>query len=108
MSCPTAWSKAAIAETERDMDQTLPLPTDAPRMASLRRLPAVAVVHLALMGSLAWAWLVIAGANPGWLEAVICAAPALLGFGLGFTSQADRQQYVVRLVACALMLPILL
>jgi hypothetical protein len=77
-------------------------------MAPLGLLPVVAVAQLALMGSVAWAWLLIAGASPGAFEAVVCAAPALLAFGLGFTSQDDRQQYVVRLVACAAMLPILL
>ena len=90
------------------MDRSLPLPIDAPRMAPLGRVPVVAVAHLACMGGLAWAWLVIAGASRGVFEAVICAAPALLAFGLGLTSQADRQQYVARLVACAAMLPILL
>ena len=90
------------------MDHPLPLPTDAPRMAPLGRLPLVAVVHLTLMGGLAWAWLVIAGGDPGSFEALICATPALLALGLGFSSQADRQQYVARLLACAAMLPILL
>jgi len=90
------------------MDQSLPLPTDAPRMAPLGRLPVTAAAHLELMGGLAWSWLVISRAGPGVFEAVVCAAPALLAFGLGFSSQADRQQYVVRLLACALMLPILL
>ena len=90
------------------MDHSLPLPTDAPRMAPLGRLPVVAVAHLALMGGLAWAWLVIAGADHGLFEALICAAPAVLALRLGFTSQADRQQYVARLLACAAMLPILL
>jgi len=91
------------------MDHTLPLSTDnAPRMAPLGRLPAVAVAHLTLMAGLAWAWLAIAGAARGPLEGAICAAPALLAFGLGFSSQGDRQQYVARLLACAAMLPILL
>ena len=90
------------------MDPTVAMPVDAPRMAPLGLLPVAAVAQLAAMGGLAWAWLAIAGAEPGVLEALICAAPALLAFGLGFTSQADRQQYVARLVACAAMLPVLL
>src|SRR6186713_1041900 len=90
------------------MDHGIPLSTEAPRMASLGPLPVVAVAHLALMGGVAWAWLVIAGAPRGVFETVICAAPSLLALGLGFTSQADRQQYVVRLLACSAMLPILL
>jgi hypothetical protein len=60
------------------------------------------------MGGLAWAWLGIAGAERGPFEALVCAAPAALALGLAFTSQADREQYVLRLVACAAMLPILL
>ena len=60
------------------------------------------------MGGLAWSWLAIAGAAAGPFDALICAMPALLALGLGFSSQADRQQYVVRLIACAAMLPILL
>jgi hypothetical protein len=77
-------------------------------MATLGLVPVVVVAHLALIGGLAWAWLAIVGAPRGWFEAGVCAAPALLACGLGFTSQADRNQYVVRLVACAVMLPILL
>ena len=90
------------------MDPRLPLPNDVPRMAPLGRLPLLGVAHLAAMGTLAWAWLAIAGAERGLLEALICGAPAALALVLGFTSQADRQQYVVRLLACAAMLPILL
>jgi len=90
------------------MEHLLPLPTEAPRMAPLGRLPFLAVAQLVLMGGLAWTWLAIAGAEHGLLEALICAAPAVLALRLGFTSQADRQQYVARLLACAAMLPILL
>ena len=90
------------------MEHRLPLPTDAPRMAPLGRLPIFAVAQLALMGGLAWYWLVAAGADHGLLDALICAAPAVLALRLAFTSQADRQQYVARLLACAAMLPILL
>ena len=90
------------------MEHSLSLPTDAPRMAPLGRLPLFAVVQLTLMGGLAWYWLASARAEHGLLEALICAAPAVLALRLGFTSQADRQQYVARLLACAAMLPILL
>jgi hypothetical protein len=90
------------------MEHRLPLPSEAPRMAPLGRLPLFAVAQLALMGGLAWTWLASAGARPGLLEALICTAPVVLALRLGFTSQADRQQYVARLLACAAMLPILL
>jgi hypothetical protein len=90
------------------MEHSLSLPTDAPRMAPLGRLPLFAIAQLTLMGGLAWYWLASAGAEPGLLEALICAAPAVLALRLAFTSQADRQQYVARLLACAAMLPILL
>ena len=90
------------------MEHRLPLPSEAPRMAPLGRLPLFAIAQLTLMGGLAWYWLVIAGAERGLLEALICAAPVVLALRLGFTSQADRQQYVARLLACAAMLPILL
>jgi hypothetical protein len=86
----------------------LPMPGDAPRMAPLGRLPLFAVAQLAAMGGLAWTWLAIAGVERGAVEALICAAAALLALALGFTSQADREQYVLRLVACAALLPILL
>jgi hypothetical protein len=90
------------------MDSSLALPASAPRMAPLGCVPVAAVAQLVLMGGLAWAWLVIAGVARGPFEAALCTAPALLAVALSFTSQADRQQYVVRLLACAAMLPILL
>ena len=90
------------------MDSSLALPSGAPRMAPLGRVPLVAVAQLALMGGLAWGWLVIAGAPRGPFEAALCAAPAWMAVALAFTSQADRQQYVIRLLACSAMLPILL
>ena len=87
---------------------TLAMGPGTPRMAALGRVAVFAVVQLALMGAAAWAWLDIAGAARGPMEAALCAAPALLALGLACTSQADRQQYVARLLACAAMLPILL
>lgn len=90
------------------MIESLALHTDAPRMAPLGRVPVLGVALLTAMGGLAWAWLVIAGADRGPFEVAVCAAPALLALALAFTSQDDRQQYVARLLACAAMLPILL
>jgi hypothetical protein len=90
------------------MMNTLAMPATAARMAGPGRVALFAVAHLALAGSAAWAWLGIAAAARGPLEAALCGAPTLLASALAFTSQADRQQYVARLLACAVMLPILL
>lgn len=108
MWCPTAWSKAGTAEAGVELMNTLVMPATAARMAGLGRVAVVAVAHPALAGAVTWAWLGIAGVARGPLEAALCIAPALLAAALAFTSQADRQQYVARLLACAAMLPILL
>ena len=94
--------------TSPALDSGLPRASDAPRMAPLGRMPAFAVAQLAAMGGLAWAWLAISGAERGPFEALVCAAPAALALVFGFTSQADREQYILRLLACSAMLPILL
>jgi hypothetical protein len=52
-------------------------------------------------GLLAW----LAAADP--VDAIGCAAPLLLAMLLARTSQADRQQYIARLMAVALMSPLL-
>lgn len=77
-------------------------------MAGLRDAALISVLHTLLAGGAAWFWLSLIGAQRGVLEAILCAAPAVLAVGLGFTSQSDRRQYVVRLLACGAMLPILL
>lgn len=77
-------------------------------MAGLRDAALISVAHSLLAGAMAWFWLGLVGAERGVLEAAWCVAPALLALGLSFTSQADRRQYGVRLLACSAMLPILL
>ncbi|MEO8297498.1 MAG: hypothetical protein ABI574_06770 [Burkholderiales bacterium] len=77
-------------------------------MASLRDAALIAVAHTALAGTVAWYWLTLIGAQRSGLDLAWCAAPAVLAVGLSLTSQADRQQYVARLLACGVMLPILL
>ncbi|MGM9490455.1 hypothetical protein [Ideonella sp. YS5] len=41
------------------------------------------------------------------VDAIVCAAPLLLALVLARTSQQDRQQYIARLLAAALMSPLL-
>lgn len=53
----------------------------------------------------AWWWMLMGGA--GWVEALVCSAPALATGALALTSQTDREQYVLRLLASAMMLPLL-
>lgn len=86
------------------MMTTLHLPS--PRFASLNPMAIAALLHLSLFGLVAWLWLALSGSAPGVGATVICAAPALLALALSFTSQADRNQYTLRLLAAALMLPI--
>lgn len=77
-------------------------------MAGLRDAALISVVHTLLAGAAAWFWLALIGAERGGPAMAACAAPTVLALGLAFTSQADRRQYVVRLLACSAMLSILL
>ena len=70
---------------------------------------------LGAIGAATVAWLALYGALVGWVaiepgavDLAACAAPALLALRLALTSQADRGQYVVRLLACAGFTPALL
>jgi len=78
------------------------------RMAPLGSTATVACALLALHGVIAWSWLQLCGAIPTRFEAIVCAAPLFVGLALANTSQDDRQQYVARLMAASMMLPILL
>lgn len=71
--------------------------------ATMAYLVLFAAALLGLMGLLGG---LQAGADLAW-AAVIALAPAALATVLTFTSDLDRQQYLARLVACALMLPLL-
>ena len=72
----------------------------------------VAALYTLLFGATVWFALRAAQTGTGTIDAAldiaICLAPALLAGVLARTSQADRQQYVARLMACAVMLPLLL
>ncbi|HZF81010.1 MAG TPA: hypothetical protein VEZ89_14605 [Rubrivivax sp.] len=59
-------------------------------------------------GALCCSWLAATGSPSLWPEALICGAPAAVTAALACTSQTDRNQYVVRLMAAAAMLPVLL
>lgn len=77
--------------------------TDAlPRFAPLSFVGAAACAYLAAFGGLL-AWLAATDA----VDVIACAAPLLLALWLARSSQADRQQYIARLMAAALMAPLL-
>lgn len=77
-------------------------------MAGLRGVAVAAFLLCALAGAWAWCWLLLLGAAPAAIDLLISAAPAALSLGMAFTPTVDRHQYVARLMACCLMLPILL
>ena len=82
-----------------------------PGAAQMRPLGAVglaATLYCAVAGLISGLWLEAFDPEAGWLDAVLCAAPALFALALALGSQADRRQYVARLFACVLLLPILL
>jgi hypothetical protein len=71
------------------------------------KVAAILVVYLALAGTVLWCWLRWThGESLGAM--VLCFVPMLVGLALMFTSQADAEQYVLRLTAAVLMLPLLL
>ncbi|MFN0186599.1 MAG: hypothetical protein ACKVQR_22535 [Aquabacterium sp.] len=53
-----------------------------------------------------WQWGFMAGT--GLIEALVCTLPPAVTLALAFTRRDDRRQYLVRLVAAAAMLPLLL
>lgn len=75
---------------------------NAPRFAPLGIVGAAAGAYLAAFGGV----LALLAAHDA-ADGIGCAAPLLLALWLARTSQADRQQYVARLMAAALMLPLL-
>jgi hypothetical protein len=81
-----------------------PVADGAPRFRDLRGLGLGLAAGLALFGGVLFAW----GSDHGALAGLLCAAPALIALVLTATSQNDRNQYTIRLVAAALMPPILL
>ena len=83
-----------------------------PVQAPLGVVGVVALLYTLLFGVTVSGALQAAQTNPATIDTLlglaICLAPALLALVLARTSQADRQQYVARLMACAVMLPLLL
>lgn len=72
-----------------------------PRMHPLGAVGVVVSGYLALFGA-ALGWRLARDAGDG----LVCAAPVILAVVLAATSQADRRQYVARLFAAALFLPV--
>lgn len=74
----------------------------------LHRIGAAHTLYLLAAGAATLSWLRWVGAAQAPLNTVVCGLPALAGLVLTFTSQADQQQYVTRLMAAGLFAPILL
>ncbi len=75
---------------------------------SLRLLGWLGVAYLAVWGlALALVLQRWGGASLSPLDVLLCAAPAVLGVVLANASQLDRRQYVVRVMAATLMVPVL-
>lgn len=75
-----------------------------PKLPSLLAAALVACAYLLIFGAV----LLQLHGQPGLLDVVICFAPAVAGVVLAATSQSDRRQYIARVFAAALFLPILL
>ncbi|MBX3606613.1 MAG: hypothetical protein KF788_15145 [Piscinibacter sp.] len=90
------------------MSWSAPLPLAEPpaRFPALTRVGLAAAGYTLATGSAVAAWHHVVGTAPFGLALAVCLAPALLAIALALTAQADRRQYVVRLVAVALMGPI--
>ena len=83
-----------------------PWPTWA-RPAPLAPAAVAATVVALFSGGLLALWFAISLGSRAGLDFAVCAAPALVCLALGATSQVDRRQYLVRLLAAAAMLPLL-
>jgi hypothetical protein len=75
---------------------------------ALQAIGASHVLYLLIAGSVMWLWLRWIGASTSLMDAAFCALPALLGVLLALTSTADKEQYLVRLMAAGIFAPILL
>ncbi|WP_341888818.1 hypothetical protein [Variovorax sp. YR752] len=80
----------------------------AARFATLTRAGVACTVYTLLVAAAFSAWHLAIGSTPMALALVICFLPAALCFACACSSQHDRRQYVARLMAAALMAPILL
>ena len=79
-----------------------------PRLSGLTHVGVAGTVLAASGGAGCALGLLAAGVPFDALDLIICAAPALVTAALGTTSQQDRNQYVARVLAAAMMLPMLL
>lgn len=67
-----------------------------------------AVAYLLLAGGVMWLWLRRSGVQVTPAVTLICLLPAGLGLLLALTSTDDQRQYLARVLACMVMVPILL
>lgn len=79
----------------------------AGRFPALTRVGIAAVAYTLVMGAACAAWHRAAGTAPAWWALLVSFAPALLALSFALTAQHDRRQYVARLLAVALMGPLL-
>lgn len=77
-------------------------------MSAAPRLATVCCAYLLAAGAGLWWWLRSMGAQPSGADTLVCLLPALVGVALATTSRQDWRQYVARLAAAAVFLPILL
>lgn len=78
------------------------------RFTPLTRAGAVCAVYTLLVAAAFSAWHLAAGTTPAALALAISFAPAALCIACACSSQHDRRQHVARLMAAALMAPVLL
>ena len=91
-----------------DLAPGLPARQSAARMGGVTAAGIGCTLLTLFSGALCWSWLAATGGQDGWRAALICGAPAVVTAALACTSRTDRNQYVVRLMAAAAMLPVLL
>jgi hypothetical protein len=75
---------------------------DRPALPGLGRAGTALAAWPAVLGAALWA-----EGDRGVVDGLVCAAPALVVLALAASSQDDRRQYLARLLAALLMLPLL-
>jgi hypothetical protein len=85
----------------------LPARQAPPRAAGLWPAAAACLALAAVSGAVMVAVLHVFGGRIAAFEVAVAAGPALATAALAFTSQRDRRQYVLRLLAAGAMLPLL-
>lgn len=86
---------------------SLPTAGSTGRFPTLTRVGVAAVAYTLFMGAACAAWHRAVGTAPAWWAPLVSFAPALLAAACALTAQHDRRQYVARLLAVALMGPLL-